>query len=74
MADADANLRRVATADLEKSAEPKPASLVLHVTQSKNGVVPHTWDSRDDPDNPQNWSYFRKVYGVAIPAWISLAV
>lgn len=26
------------------------------------------WDSQDDPDNPKNWSFGKKVFHTAIPA------
>jgi len=32
-----------------------------------------SWDSTDDPDNPRNWTFRARLYGVFVPAWYAFA-
>ena len=52
--------------DVEKSppaAEPNPP---LHTLTD--------WDGPDDPENPRNWSFGKKLYATAIPALYAFVV
>ena len=62
--------------DLEKDVRRIPTSTSKH--QRKAGlaktVTAQDWTGPDDPENPQNWPIWQRVYHTTVPAFIGLAV
>ena len=59
--------------DMERIPTSKAAKIEPHTGLAKT-VTAQDWTGPDDPENPQNWPLWQRVYHTTIPAFYGLAV